>query len=182
MNLRFLHGLQYPSRPTQFKAAVGAIILVLTASTGVALAASNLAGADSSTVVMASGDIAEGGTTSQADAMSTGDLVRAANPSAVLALGDEAYPGGTVSDFATKYDPTWGSFKAITKPVPANHEYTTSPPSGYTGYFGTANVTNPVDGGVYYAFDVAPGWRSYALNSEISMSVGSAQSVWLNDD
>ena len=52
---------------------------------------------------MGAGDIAEAGTSTQANAKATGDLIRAANPSAVFALGDNAYPDGSASDYATKY-------------------------------------------------------------------------------
>jgi hypothetical protein len=158
-----------------------ALLLVTAGSASLAVVASVQAAAvDTPVVVMAAGDIAEGGTTTMANATATGDLIREAAPKLVMALGDEAYPDGSASDFATKYDPTWGSFKSITKPVPGNHEYHT--PAGYLGYFGNANVTNPVDGGVYYAYDIGNGWRGYALNSEISMSTSSAQYQWLQAD
>lgn len=134
-------------------------------------------------VIMSAGDIAEGGTTSQLDATSTGDLVRAAAPNFVLTLGDNAYPSGTPSDYRTKYDPTWGSFRAITKPAPGNHEYNMTPPAaGYIDYYGASVVTNPIDGGLYYPLDIGNGWRGYSLNSEISMSATSAQYAWLKAD
>jgi hypothetical protein len=133
-------------------------------------------------VIVGAGDIAESRTSGLANARSTADLVRAARPTFVFTAGDDAYPDGSRGDFANKYDPTWGSFKAITRPTPGNHEYQSTPPRGYLGYFGSANVTNPVDGGVYYAYDLGNGWRAYALNSEISMSATSAQYSWLRSD
>jgi hypothetical protein len=138
--------------------------------------------ADHPVTIMGAGDIAEAGTSTQANAKATGDLIRAANPSAVFALGDNAYPDGSASDYATKYDTTWGSFKAKTHPTPGNHEYHSTTPSGYLGYFGTANVTNTQNGGVYYAWNVGNGWRAYSLNSQISMSAGSTQEQWLKAD
>jgi len=135
--------------------------------------------ADDPVTVMGVGDIAAGGA-SLANAMATGDLVRAVDPDAVLALGDNAYSDGTLSDFQTKYDPTWGSFKAQTHPVPGNHEYHTEGAAGYVSYFGEANVSNPVDGGLYYAWDVGNGWRAYAVNTEISTL--DAQLTWLQND
>lgn len=160
-----------------------ALLLVTAGSASLAVVTSvQAAVVDTPVVVMAAGDIAEGGTTTMANATATGDLIREAAPKYVIALGDEAYPDGSASDFATKYDPTWGSFKSITKPTPGNHEYHAVPPAGYLGYFGAANVTNPVDGGVYYAWDIGNGWRGYALNSEISMSASSAQYKWLQAD
>lgn len=133
-------------------------------------------------VIVGTGDIAEAGASTLANAVSTADLVRAANPKFVLTVGDNAYPDGSASDYATKYDPTWGSFKAKTRPVPGNHEYHSTPPRGYLSYFGAANVTNPVDRGLYYGYDLGTGWRAYALNSEISMASTSAQFAWLRSD
>jgi acid phosphatase type 7 len=137
---------------------------------------------DDAVVIVGTGDIAEGGTSTMANATSSADLVRAAKPRFVFTVGDNAYPNGSAADFAKKYDPTWGPFKAMTHPVPGNHEYHSTSPSGYLGYFGAANVTNRVDGGVYYAYNVGKAWRAYALNSEVSMSAGSAQYAWLKSD
>ncbi len=140
--------------------------------------------ADTPVTVMAAGDIASSGTSTMANATATGDLIRAASPSYALPLGDNAYNDGTLSQYQTEYDPTWGSFKSITRPVPGNHEYHANPPQGYLDYFGRANVTNPQDGGLYYAYDVGNGWRAYALNAtgSVSTSAGSAQETWLKAD
>ena len=138
--------------------------------------------ADAPVVIVGTGDIAESGTSTMTNATSTADLVRAANPQFVFTTGDNAYPDGSATDYANKYDPSWASFKAITRPTPGNHEYHSTPPSGYLGYFGAANVTNSVDGGVYYAYDLGKNWRAYSLNSEISMSETSPQYAWLKSD
>jgi hypothetical protein len=140
------------------------------------------AAVDDALVIAGTGDIAEAGASTMANATSTADLVRAARPQVVFTVGDNAYPGGSATDYRKKYDPTWGSFKARTRPVPGNHEYSSGSPSGYLGYFGAADVTNPLDGGVYYAYDLGKSWRAYALNSEISMSPTSAQFAWLRSD
>jgi hypothetical protein len=113
-------------------------------------------------------------------ATATGQLIEAADPDAVFTTGDNAYPDGTTSDYAGKFDPTWGSLKERTRPVPGNHEYHTEDAAGYVDYFGAQNVTNADDGGLYYAWDVGNGWRAYALNSEISTS--GAQLTWLKAD
>jgi hypothetical protein len=41
----------------------------------------------------------------------------------VFTTGDNAHPNGTKTDFADCYDPTWGQFKARTKPSAGNHGY-----------------------------------------------------------
>jgi hypothetical protein len=125
---------------------------------------------------MGAGDIAG----DREPATATADLIRAADPDAVFTLGDNAYPDGASSDYAARYDPTWGSFKSRTHPVPGNHEYHTDGAQGYVGYFGAAAVTNPEDGGLYYAWDVGNGWRAYAMNTEIDTS--GAQLTWLKAD
>ncbi|MFI8104532.1 DNRLRE domain-containing protein [Streptomyces sp. NPDC086023] len=96
----------------------------------------------------------------------------------VFTTGDNAYPDGTASDFATYYEPTWGRHKARTRPVPGNHDYHTSGASGYFNYFG-ANA-GPSGRG-YYSYDLGA-WHVVALNSEVSMSAGSAQEQWLRAD
>ena len=98
----------------------------------------------------------------------------------MFTTGDNAYPAGAPSDYAEIYEPTWGSFREQTHPVPGNHDYLTEGAAGYVDYFGAENVTNDVDGGLYYAWDVGNGWRAYALNSEISAA--GAQLSWLRDD
>ena len=57
---------------------------------------------------------------------------------AVAAMGDNAYPSGSPSDYKQCYGPTWGQFKDRTHPVPGNHEYAQNRAAGYFGYFGPA--------------------------------------------
>jgi acid phosphatase type 7 len=90
----------------------------------------------------------------------------------VFAAGDDAYESGTSSEFGDEYAPTWGRFRAITKPAPGNHEYRTSSASGYFGYFHVPP---------YYAFGRGS-WRIYSLNSEVPHERGSAQERWLRRD
>ncbi len=123
-------------------------------------------------VVVAAGDI---GASPEAGA-ETARLVESMQPEHVLALGDNAYDTGSTENYAKKYDPTWGAFKDITRPVPGNHEYRTDGAAGYKAYFG-ADYADPT----YYAWD-AGGWRLYALDCEIDCGKGSAQAEWLADD
>jgi acid phosphatase type 7 len=133
-------------------------------------------GASHAVTIMGAGDM--GG--DQQDAASTADLIRAADPDAVFTTGDNAYPDGSQANYAARYGPTWGSLKDRTHPTPGNHDYNTGDATGYTSYFGVENVTNSVDGGVYYAWDVGNGWRAYAVNTEVSTS--GAQLTWLRED
>jgi len=96
----------------------------------------------------------------------------------VFALGDNAYVSGTATEYANCYDPTWGRHKARTKPAPGNHDYATAGAAGYFGYFG-AVAGDPTKG--YYSYDLGD-WHVIALNSNLSMSVGSTQEQWLAAD
>jgi hypothetical protein len=96
----------------------------------------------------------------------------------VFTAGDNVYNSGTATEFATCYDPTWGRHKARTKPTAGNHDYSTSGASGYYGYFGAA-AGDPTKG--YYSYDLGA-WHIIVLNSNLSMSSGSAQEVWLKAD
>ena len=108
----------------------------------------------------------------------------AAIPGTVFTAGDNAYESGTATEYANCYDPTWGSVKGRTRPVPGNHEYVTAGAAGYFAYFGTLAGEN---GRGWYAYD-AGAWRIYALNSNCSASgvggcgPGSEQEQWLLAD
>ena len=136
-------------------------------------------------VVMAAGDIAcVPGASVTATACRhryTSDLL-GAEPAlaAVLALGDLQYEDGLASEFvgAGAYHDTWGRYKAVTRPVPGNHEYHVAGAPGYFDYFGSAAGT---PGRGYYSFDVGS-WHLVALNSEIETTTGSAQERWLRAD
>ena len=96
----------------------------------------------------------------------------------VAALGDNAYPSGSPSDFAQCYAPTWGQFKDRTRPVPGNHDYDVPKASGYFGFFGAA--AGPAGTG-YYSYDVG-GWHIVGLNSNCSFVDCNTERAWLNDD
>lgn len=145
-------------------------------STGQATVTTAPAAEGTPVTIMGAGDVAG----DEKDALATAAVIGSADPSAVFTTGDNAYPDGSPSDYATMYDPTWGPFKDRTHPIPGNHDYLTEDAEGYVGYFGAENVTNDVDGGLYYAWDVGNGWRAYAVNTEISTS--DAQLTWLQDD
>ena len=99
----------------------------------------------------------------------------------VMPLGDIQYESGELELYARSYDPTWGRFLAVTKPVVGNHEYEQPGASAYFTYFGAAAGT-PGEG--WYSFD-AGSWHVVVLNSECSVvgcGPGSAQYAWLQRD
>ena len=108
---------------------------------------------------------------------------------AVLALGDEQYACGGLSAFNQAYEPSWGTSKPVTYPVPGNHEYQSSGGTdcasgafGYFTYFG-ARAGDPSRG--YYSYNLGS-WHIIALNSECSFiggcGSGSSQETWLKND
>ena len=127
-----------------------------------------------SNVLVGAGDIA--------DCSSNGDSITAnlldGIPGTVFLAGDNAYPGGSTTDYANCYDPTWGRHKNRTRPAPGNHDYQTSGASGYFAYFGPS-AGDPAKG--YYSYDLGA-WHIVALNSNIAHTVGSPQEQWLRAD
>lgn len=129
-------------------------------------------------VLLAAGDIA--------DCVSTGDeataALLAANPGTVAPLGDLVYPSGTPAQFTDCYGPSWGVFKARTRPAVGNHEYLTTGAAGYFGYFG-ALAGDPTKG--YYSYNLGR-WHIVVLNSNCAKvggcGAGSPQLSWLRVD
>jgi 3',5'-cyclic AMP phosphodiesterase CpdA len=113
--------------------------------------------------------------------MATSELIVKAKVDAVLALGDEQYPGGSLEHFKASYDLSWGKFKDKTYPAIGNHEYG-SLGAGYFNYFGA--VAGEWNKG-YYSFDLGS-WHLIALNSNCWAVGGcgetSGQVAWLQDD
>src|SRR5215212_7730244 len=130
-------------------------------------------------ILVGAGDIAS--CRSEGD-QATADLI-AGIDGTVATFGDNAYPRGTAADFARCYEPTWGPFKARTRPSPGNHEYSTAGASAYFDYFGIA-AGDPGKG--YYSYDLGS-WHVISLNSNCSSVVGgcdpgSPQEQWLKAD
>jgi Calcineurin-like phosphoesterase len=126
----------------------------------------NTTSAATDPVVVAAGDIANDQTQDEA----TAQLLRS-TPGTVLAVGDLAYPDGSLDVFQAYYDPTWGTEKTRTKPVPGNHEYVGGEQDQHgVGYFdywnGMANqsgLAGDRDKG-YYSYDLGD-WHLIALNT-----------------
>jgi hypothetical protein len=123
-------------------------------------------------------------------------LIAGARPRQLLALGDIQYECGGVSAYAKSYNRIFGRFKAITRPIPGNHDYKeleqrTFKPTcdgtsgqGYYNYFGAAAAG--VNGNGYYSYDVGS-WHVVALNSECDhvpggCGFGSPEELWLRAD
>ena len=108
-------------------------------------------------VLMGAGDIADcSGSGDEATAKLLGDI-----SGTVFTTGDNAYESGTPTEFSNCYDPTWGRYKARTRPSVGNHEYYTAGASGYFGYFEAA-AGDPSKG--YYSYTLG-GWHIIVLNS-----------------
>ena len=142
-------------------------------------------------VIVAAGDLVCGTGTSSLDPCEhaeTAALVTEIAPSAALLLGDIQYEQGTLSDFNTYYQPTWGVHKPITWPAPGNHEYLTAGAAGYFDYFNGVGVQTGragTRGQGYYSFNLGA-WHIIALNSNCGSiggcGAGSAQETWLRAD
>ncbi len=126
---------------------------------------------------VAAGDIASCSSTGDEATANLLDTI----PGTVLALGDNVYEDGTVTEFNNCYNPTWGRAKARTAPTSGNHEYQTANASGYYAYFGAA--AGPPSQG-YYSYDYGT-WHVVVLNSNcaiVACAAGSAQDTWLRAD
>ena len=130
--------------------------------------------------LLAAGDIAR---TGSGDDL-TADLL-AGNPNAiVLTLGDNAYDDGTLTEFDSQYDPSWGQHVARTFPSVGNHDYNTTQGGGYDAYFRPKGRPIGALGKHWYSFDYA-GWHFVALNSncsKVGCDQGSEQAAWLEAD
>lgn len=102
-------------------------------------------------------------------------------PDVVLALGDLQYIDGALQKFQISYGQSWGAEKAITYPVPGNHEYGTTDATGYFEYFKDRLKSNTKQG--YYTVNVGK-WQLIALNSNCQYvngcGQGSEQLGWLH--
>jgi hypothetical protein len=158
---------------------LGVACLFLLGQLALVLAAPLLQTADA--VLVAAGDIADCNSTHAAD---TANLL-ATITGTVAALGDNAYERGTLTEFTTCYEPTWGRHKDRTYPAVGNHEYETRGAEGYYRYFGAA--ASPLDSPCtanckgYYSYNLGA-WHIVVLNSEIAAGANSAQEQWLRTD
>jgi hypothetical protein len=108
--------------------------------------------------IIAVGDIADCDGGKQ---MKVAELVDGIKPQAVLALGDLAYPDGTIDQFLDCYGPSFGRFRSVTRAAPGNHEYHTPHAGAYYAYF-CGSSGEPFKG--WYSFELGR-WHVVALNS-----------------
>lgn len=105
-------------------------------------------------------------------------------PGTVFAAGDLAYQRGTYEEFQKCYDPTWGRFKARTRPTPGNHEYNGGAATGYFRYW-DGRAGDPGKG--YYSYDLGK-WHIVVLNTNCESTQlggcaeGSPEETWLKQD
>lgn len=176
-----------------------ALVLALTggAMSGLALTARTVSAANDP-VIAAAGDIAcdptsayyngGNGRSNICTAKATAALLNGVD--AVLPIGDEQYDCGGLSAFDQSYGASWGLQKAISHPVPGNHEYQASGGTdcstngaGYYSYFGSG-AGDPARG--YYSYNLGA-WHIVALNSELCFTspgcgAGSPEESWLKND
>ena len=96
----------------------------------------------------------------------------------VFTTGDNVNEGPTLAKYTECYGPAWGRHLGRTRPSPGNHDYDPPGSSAYFTYFGEA-AGDPGLG--YYSYDIAT-WHVISLNSEVPMSPGSSQYLWLQSD
>src|ERR1700692_2211551 len=131
--------------------------------------------------LIGAGDIV--GCLNMAGAEATAKLIDS-TPGTVFAAGDLAYESGTFEEFQNCYGPTWGRFKARTRPTPGNHEYNGSPATGYFRYW-DGQAGDPGKG--YYSFELGA-WHIVVLNTNCGSKElggclrGSPEEIWLKQD
>jgi uncharacterized protein YjdB len=158
--------------------AVGTATITATSEGKNGTAAMTVTPPSATVVLVGAGDIGNGSSQEAATATLLDGIA-----GTVFTAGDNAYPGGFMSDFMSNYDPYWGRHKARTRPSPGNHEYNDDHSSSAPDYY---RYFSPVvyvgDSAKYwYSYDIGA-WHIVVINTWIDMSVGSPQEVWLRAD
>jgi hypothetical protein len=131
--------------------------------------------------LVGAGDIV--GCSDLSGAQATAKLIDAI-PGTVFAAGDLAYQHGTYEEFVKCYGPTWGRFKARTRPTPGNHEYNGATAIGYFRYW-DGRAGDPGKG--YYSYDLGM-WHIVVLNTNCGSkelggcAEGSPEETWLKQE
>lgn len=190
-------------RPLLLAAASVAALAIASPAPAVMGAVSPRAAVTASTsdpVIAAAGDIAcEPGKSATAKLCRYADVgkaIAAGGYDAVLALGDQQYTCGTLSQYMGSYDKTWGAFLSSTLPAPGDQDYastcgTATDAGGYWSYFG--DRATPGQAGCrshcqgWYSTTVGS-WKVVVLNGQCTdsgvggCSASSPQGRWLADE
>ena len=162
-------------------AGVGPLVAGQSAPPAVSPDTSEVEPSTTAAVLIGAGDICVLGNI--ADARKTAALIRARPNASVFTLGDNSNEEGTSAQYEHCYGPTWGVFKARTRPVFGNHDQRTAHGAPYYSYFGPA--AGPARLG-YYSYDLAADWHVIVLNcicDEVGgCGAGSPEETWLRGD
>ncbi|HEV7365584.1 MAG TPA: PKD domain-containing protein [Gemmatimonadales bacterium] len=138
--------------------------------------------------LIGAGDIADcTNTGSQQTAAVVQDILQDVPSATVFTSGDNAYPDGSAANYQNCYHPTWGQFKAKTRPAIGNHEYNTgSANPAFDYYNGVGSTDGPAGkrGEGWYSYDKGK-WHIVVLNANaafVGIRAGSAQESWLKAD
>ena len=158
-------------RSRYFTLGVLAVLMTLSCGGELGLTGTGPGPIGQTSVLVAAGDI---GVCGSIGAAQTGAMLESLQGT-ILAVGDLAYPHGTMEDFTACYDPVWGRHKSRTKPAPGNHEYETGAGQPYFDYFGES--AGPAGLG-YYSFKAGE-WLVLSLNSNVPVGGSTAQADWI---
>ena len=154
------------------------------------------AAAPKAPLIAAAGDIACGpsnprfnrgfGIPNSCQQLATSNLLGIRRYAAILPLGDLQYDDdGSLASFGAGYEPSWGRFRAISRPVVGNHEYDDGlGAKGYWDYWNGIGVGRGRAGTRrrgWYSYNIGS-WHLIALNSNcgyVPCGAGSRQVVWL---
>lgn len=129
-------------------------------------------------VLVGAGDIAVCGSSKDEATANLLDSI----PGTIFAAGDNVYPNGTITEFNTCFEPSWGRHKSRIRPAVGNHEYQTSKAAGYYSYFGAA-AGDPTKG--YYSYKLG-NWLVLVVNSNCTQiggcGAGSPQEKWVRSE
>jgi acid phosphatase type 7 len=170
----------------RYRAAIAVIVVTAIVGLGVLLALTLGGGGGTqqsapggSAVLLAAGDIAE--CDHQGDE-ETARILADYPTAAIQTLGDNSYQHGTLAEFKSCYDPSWGQFKDRTRPATGNHDEATKNAQGYWDYFGEKG--GPYDK-YYYSYDLGS-WHVVVLNSDCwrvdGCAIDDPQAEWLRHD
>jgi len=116
------------------------LVLAVPASTGAAQTQLGSSGSGGTVppprTLVGAGDISTCTNANDTDtARLVNDVLTADTTAVAITMGDNVYSYGTAAAYNNCYAPTWGAFKARTRPVPGNHDFGKNT-RAYFNYFG----------------------------------------------